>query len=134
VRFPESVALGAVALAFAGLAVLAGPEYGLVDPLAAAAVAAAALALVPIVLGDRAPARLAMDRKRIEPGGIRTWLRSGTVGREEIVLLLDRLDRSGPRPELPSRPPAEIARLVSLSAGEFRAYVERRMDEIEAGA
>ncbi len=133
-RFPESAALGAAALVLAGLAVLAGPDYGLVVPFAAAAVAAAAVALVPILLEDRGPLRPADERPRDRPRGIRAWLRSGTVGREEIVLLLDRLDRSGPRPDLPSRPPLEVARLVALPDDDFRAYVARRMDEIEAGS
>ncbi len=100
--------------------------------------AAAAVAVAGSALGLGAQGRwVALSPARVpappEGWGIRAWFLSGRLGREETILLLDRLDRSGPHPELPTRSEGEMARLFALPHDEFRRYLVRRMDELEAG-
>jgi hypothetical protein len=133
VRLPDAVGLAAVALVLGALAVVERQQPVAAAALAVGAVAFGSLALVPI-FQERPVARETSPARPPTPEtGVRDWLRSGPIGREEIVLLLDRLDRSSGRPDLPSSATRELARVRGLPPSEFRRYVAHRLDEIEAG-
>ncbi len=57
---------------------------------------------------------------------------SGPMGRELLVYRLDRLERAGPTPGLPTRTHQEIAGIVGLSPSEFRDYLRGRLEALEA--
>jgi hypothetical protein len=59
-------------------------------------------------------------------------LRSGRLGREEIVAAIDRAERGGSNPGLPSRTTAEMDALVELPAPKFHEYLRARLDDLEA--
>jgi hypothetical protein len=133
VRLAESVGLGVVALGLAALAFVERTEGLFAAALALGAVGFAGLALLPVLLEHPGPRSAPASRPPGPDFGIRAWLRSGPIGREEIVLLLDRLDRSTLRPDLPASTPDELASVRSLAPARFRRYVAHRLDEIEAG-
>ena len=58
-------------------------------------------------------------------------LRGGPFEREAVVLALASIERSGPRPELPSTPIDEMRRVTHLPAKEFRAYLAGRLETLE---
>ena len=129
--------LGWVGLAAAatGVALWAGANTAIAAPAAAVAVFAAGALFVGAWLGawaaePPAPAPPVADG----PAPFRFGFRSGRLGREEIVDTLDRIERTGPNPTLPVRTAPEIAALTSLSRSEFRAYVRRRVDDLEERA
>lgn len=62
------------------------------------------------------------------------WVREGELGREEIVRLLDRIDRMGSHPELPMRTEAELRSFRTMPRAAFLNLVDRRLDEIEGPA
>ncbi|MFY9717320.1 MAG: hypothetical protein WAK40_05230 [Thermoplasmata archaeon] len=126
--FPVLAVLGAI------VAIVAGPDYALAIPFAVGAVAAAAIALGESVRRSDRDRRPTTVRSLDRTAGVRAWFHRGTIGREEILLLVDRLDRGADRPDLPIRPSAETLRLVGLSEEEFRAYVNGRLDSIEGTA
>jgi len=99
--------------------------------LAACAVAAAGLTIARS-LGPRAP-RVAVQR-RVDfglPVSVRDAFRSGSLGREDLVILLDRLERVGLRPNLPIRSSEEVQAIVGASEPEFLRYLEGRLTELE---
>lgn len=126
-------ALGpALAVVLALVAVVTGPNYAVSVPAAVLAIGAAGFTLYDAVRRSargRPPGRGPTPRPELF--GARAWLQQGTVGREEIVLLVDRLDRAADRPELPVRTPAEVEEVVHLPDPEFRAWVNGRLDAIE---
>lgn len=65
---------------------------------------------------------------------VRQMFSSGHLGREDLVLLLDRIERTSVHPRLPPRPTQELRLLVALPAEEFRRYLDRRITEIETGS
>jgi len=123
---------------FAGLAVVltavaiyAATTVGLAVAAAAGAVVAGGLAIaeaavrtLPIEPGPRPPA--APPRSRI-----RDWLWAGNLGREELVALLDRIERRTTDPGLPARSPQEIESIVRLRPEELRRYLDRRLARLE---
>jgi len=123
--FPVLAGLGAI------VAIVAGSDYAVAVPFAVGAVAAAALSLVEAVRGTgwaEAPSPRRWDDRA---AGVRAWFHRGRLGREEILQLVDRLDRAGDHPELPVRRSEEVARLVRLPDAQWRAYVNARLDAIE---
>lgn len=127
------VALAAVATA---LALWAGSNLALAVPAGVVAVAAAAFLFGEAWLrhGTRRAVPATPLPAADSASALRTNFRSGPLGREAIVVLLDRLEREGLHPELPARRPAEFARFARLSPAEFRRYVRDRLDELEAGS
>ncbi len=130
---PLATIAGAVAVVATGVAVWAGTNFALAVPAATAAVAAAAFLFVesaPSVARRARPP--GAPRSSGEVDRLRTAFRTGRVGRELIVSLLDNYERTGPNPAFAGRRPEEQARLVRLSGAEFREYVRGRIDELEA--
>lgn len=130
-------ALRWVFLGLAAVAVLigiwAGPNYTVAVPAALVAIALGGLAFWDSSQTGGEPVSASTVPFESSPVGVRSWFTEGSLGREEIVLLLDRLDRHGPHPSLPARPPLELRRLVELPAREFRRYVGHRLDQLEGG-
>lgn len=129
------IAVGAVGtLAFALPAALLGPGSlgGAAFGVAAVLVAGSVLviAAAPGRAGMSVLRRARFDRSVVATP-VREWLGSGDLGREEIVRLLDRIDRLGAHPNLPVRGEAEMQRFRFMRADEFLAAVARRLDEIE---
>ncbi len=104
----------ALAVAAATVAVLA----------AAVTVATALGPWQPRAAVARVPALLSVD-------SIRAAFRSGPLGRESLVDVLDRLERLILRPNLPVRTPEEAGRIVHAPEAEFLRYLASRLDEIE---
>jgi hypothetical protein len=122
-----AVAAGAVALAvFAGPVLIVAVGAGLV-----ATLAVALLLLVPMRHLARPASKLAPPPVPAVPFSLIESFRAGRAGREEIVHVLDRIERAGPRPNLPVTTDEEVARLRALSHAEFRAYVRGRLTVIE---
>ncbi len=130
---PLSALVGAVAAVATGVAVWAGTNFALALPAATVAVAAAAFLFVEsmpsVVRRGRPPGT---PRSSGEVDRIRTAFRTGRVGRELIISLLDNYERTGPNPAFAGRRPEEQVRLVQLPGDEFREYVRGRIDELEA--
>ncbi len=114
------------------VAIWAGRNVTIAIPAAAVAVGSGLLLLVEV--WGIPPAARPGD---VSVGGspritVRDLFRTGRLGREEIVELLDRLERAGPNPQLPGRGTEELDRISRLSRAEFRAYVRQRLGELEA--
>jgi hypothetical protein len=125
--------LAAVAIISTGIAVWAGDNFALAVPAATVAVLAAGLLLVDAFLERSRTAGLpegSSEPKETET--IRAAFRSGRFGREAIADFLDRLERAGPNPGLPSRRAEETRRLMRMPYAEFRNYVRQRLDDLES--
>jgi hypothetical protein len=129
---PVSWMLPSVALAATVLAVVAGGNLSIALPAAAIAVLAAAL-LFARSWSRRArapdppppPARTDTDRLRLA-------FHSGRLGREEVAVALNRLERSFLDPNLAPPPVDELSRVAALPPEQFRSYVARKLDRLEA--
>jgi hypothetical protein len=126
-----TVLLCVVALLGAGVAVAAGTNETIALPAAAICVGAGALLLVVVVERTHWPAGAPPRSVPADPARVRTSLRSGAFGRAELVSLLDRLDRAGGSPNLPSSSVEELERLQALSPEEFRDYLGARVGDLE---
>ncbi len=124
--------LGAAALV--GLAIWAGPNVGLAIPAATAALVVGGFLLVlAYERKARSPIAPVESEPGISPGvNVREAFASGPMGREDIVLLLDKIERAGPNPTLPVRDADAVAQLTALPANEFRRYVAARLTTLEA--
>jgi len=132
-RAPFGWLLPAIALAATGFTIWADSNFELALPGAVVAVTAAVLLFVEVWLRTPNPrGRRARWSLRNEPAEVRAAFRSGRLGREKVVMLLDRLERSGPNPDLPGRRIDEIRQFTQMSPGDFRRYVRFRLDELEA--
>jgi hypothetical protein len=98
---------------------------------ALALLAVALLFLRPFERVARRPSGPTQEAHPAIPASLLDSFGAGPNGRAEIVLVLDRIERAGGRPELPTTPPAEMGRLRMLSRAEFRRYVEERLTRIE---
>jgi hypothetical protein len=129
---PVGWGLPTLAVVATGIAYWAGPNLVLALPAACLAVAAAGLLFVGAGFDaaerrrTRAPARW-----RPEVFRLRSAIRSGPLGREELVTTLDRVERSGPSPDLRTRSADEMQALIRVSPAEFRAYLRARIDDLE---
>ena len=114
------------------IAVAAGSNLAIAIPAGASAVVLTMVLGLYSVLAarreERGPRRVPDSRPVL---GIQRALAGDRFQREEIVLLLDHLERSGPNPTMPSRPRNEIAAIVSMKGSEFRGYVAGRVDRLE---
>lgn len=128
-RFVWALAVGAAV--FTLLAVVAGGNGGLAVAAAAAAVLVAALAIGGAAVRTARRPRPRFAARSFRPSGVRDWLVAGEMGREDLVLLLDRLERKTLNPGLPARTPREIGAIVKLRPAEFRGYLDRRLDQLE---
>jgi hypothetical protein len=132
-KAPFGALFPTLAILAVGVAVWAGPDYAIAVPATVLGVAAAGLTIVDAI--RRRPHRptTAFRLPDRSDYGVREMLRSGAVGRAEIVALLDRVDREGDHPDLPLRTPAELGRLVSIPEPQFLEYVRSRLDALEEG-
>jgi hypothetical protein len=122
-----------IAIVAIGLAIWAGPNLATAVPAAAVGLIAASLLFLDAWSTAGRPIVPALGRRSPETvDGIRSAFRSGVMGREKLIDLLDRLDRAGPTPYLPARRTEEIRALVRLSPSEFRDYLRQRLDALEA--
>ncbi len=129
----ELVLGGLLAAGSALLAVLERESLPAALPLAAFAVAVAAIVLVLTASPSGAPSSPEPFRA-IEITNVRAWLRERGMGREEIASLLDQIDRMGSRPNLSMRSEREMETLRKMDPKEFHSFVTRRLDEIEGPA
>jgi hypothetical protein len=125
--------LPAIAALAAALAIWAGPNLTIALPAAAIATLAAGLLFVEAGIESR-NRRLRRSELSWQPElfRLRSAIRSGPLGREELVTTLDRVERAGPAPDLPARAGAEMEAIVGLPASEFRRYLRTRLDDLEA--
>lgn len=131
---PFGLIFPGIAIALAIVAVVTGPDYSASLPAAIGATAAAAVTLADAVHRSAAGRQRPAARPPPDVVGARAWLGLGSVGRQEIVRYLDRLDRGADHPDLPVRPAEEIRWIAQLPDEEFRAYVNGRLDSIEGPA
>ena len=125
--------LPAVAVVFVAIAVWAGPNVPLALPVAAVGIVVAGLLFLRAWVASE-PRRRPVAPLVWEPDvfRLRTAIRSGPLGREELVTTLDRVERMGPTPDLPTRSTDAMRRLTHVSPEEFRSYLRHRLDELEA--
>jgi len=134
VRAPFAWWWPALAVGWTALAIVYSANYAVAVPAAFAAVVFAGVAV-----GDAARRTLPMPAARprgrpIPSSGVRDWIRAGRLGREDLLLALDRLDRRTLHPDLPSRTPEELRRIAALPRAQFYGYVARRLDALEGSA
>ena len=126
--------LPVLAVIATGLAIWADPTSSLALAMAMAAVAAAGLVFVEIGLRAWLADRPISPSARHEvpfSADLRFSFRSGRLGREAILALVDQLERLGGNPALPARALHEVEQFVELEPSEFRAELSRRLDELE---
>jgi hypothetical protein len=128
-RFVWVLAGGAAG--FSVLAIVAEGNGAIAGPAAAAAVVVAALAIGGAAYRTVRWPALRARAGSLRPSGVRDWLVAGEMGREDLVLLLDRLERKTLNPTLPARTPREIGAIVRLRPEEFRGYLDRRLAQLE---
>ena len=130
-RFPFGWKLPLVAALAIGVAFWAGTNFVISVPAAAVAVGAAGLLIVE-AWGVPPPRPPVSRTVTVNPRALaRDAFRAGRIGREMVVEMLDRLERSGSNPLLAATSTAEFDRIGHLSRGEFREYVRTRLDELE---
>jgi hypothetical protein len=123
-----------IALAAVGVAVWADTNLAVAIPAAGLALAVTGLLFVEAWVAVRPPAPSRAERPATPRDTFRATFRSGRLGRERLIGELDRLEREGPNPGLPVRDAAEVDRLVRLSPTDFREYLRRRLDALEANS
>jgi len=130
-RFPFGWKLPLVVAIAIGITFWAGDNFLISVP--AAAVAVGASVLLFLEAWGVPPPRPPVSRTvTVNPRALaRDAFRAGRLGREMIVEMLDRLERSGPNPLLPATTPAEFERVSHLPRGEFRQYVRTRVEDLE---
>lgn len=121
----------APAVVLTALALVDASTYSIAVPAAAGAVLIAGLG-VALSVGRHArappapPVSLALPRSHV-----RAAFGAGAMGREDIILLLDRLTRRILDPHLPVRPPFEVARLLRLPPEAWWRDVDDRLRALE---
>lgn len=133
-RAPFGWELLALSIAATAVTIWADSNNAIAVPAAVVAVAAASLLFAEVAL--RAPEARRVGpgwKRRSEPAEVRAALASGQLGREKVVVFLDRLEQVGPTPEQRPRTPAEMKAILTMPVEEFRAYVRSRLDHLEAG-
>jgi len=119
--------------AIAGTIALAVGSYRAVAiPAATVAVIAASLAVVGVLTRSRVEEDDEAPPVPEHPGGLREAFVGGELGRIDLVLACDLLERKLSRPTLRARTPTEIDTLVRVPPQEFRQYLARRIAELEA--
>jgi hypothetical protein len=123
--------LAAIAAGFAALAIDASATYSIAVPAAVVAVVVAALAVGDAVRRVRRSPPQPLRARPVPRSGVRERLGAGPLGREELLLLVDRLERRAGNPTLATRSPQEIAAIVRLPPEAFRRYLSERLAPIE---
>jgi hypothetical protein len=121
-----------IATSAAAVALGAGSYRFVAVPAATVAVVAASLAVVGVVRRARVAEAPAEDEAPEHPGGLREAFVGGELGRVDLVLACDLLERKLSQPNLRARAPAELDALVRVPPGEFRRYLTQRIAELEA--
>jgi len=129
---PVGWVLPLIAVAATVLAVLAGGDLSIALPSAAIAVLAAALLFARGWSGRARAPDPSPPAPRTDADRLRLAFRSGRIGREEVVVALNRLERSFLDPNLAPPPVDELSRLASLPPEQFLSYVRRTLDRLEA--
>ena len=100
-------------------------------PAAICAVAAAALVIVDVVR----PTQVQMPGPYAEQtewlGRVRGAFRSTRMGREDLVRILDQIERSSSNPALPLRSPEYFEQIARVSNAEFNRYLSERVEALE---
>ncbi len=130
-KSPVGWVLPAIAAVAATFAVVANKNLPVAVAAAAIAVLAASLLFAQawsarVPPAPELPMSLASDADRL-----RLAFRSGRIGREEIAITLNRLERSFRDPELSAPSSAELARVAELTPEEFLRYVAAGLDRLE---
>ncbi len=134
------VALLLVALGAAAVAIWAGTNLTIALPAALLALLVAA-AMVYDGWSQGATAERAVSGLPTAVSGATTDTKSASLppldgsrfDREEVVLLLDQVERTIRDPSLPSHRLEDLDRLATLPPEQFRDYVRRRVEALEAG-
>lgn len=113
------------------VAVVGGAHYSVAVPAATVAVVAAALTFIDPLNRRRTDAPRRAYHPAVHLGSVREAFVGGEPGWEDIVLTLDLLERKLSNPNLPARTGPEVAAIVRQSPERFRAYLARRLDELE---
>jgi hypothetical protein len=129
---PVGWALALVAAGATALAVVAGGNLGVALPFAAVAVVAAALLFARTWSQRARPTDPTPVAPRTDTDRLRFAFRSGRIGREEIVLALNRVERSLVDPDLPPPSLDELTRLAELPPERFLQYVDWKLSRLEA--
>jgi hypothetical protein len=115
------------------VAIYAGPNQTVATGLGIVALVAIGLLLLVPARSAAVERRRSAARPAPEAAlSFRAALESGRSGRSEVVAQLDMVERRSGRPERPTTTGVELQRLRELSRSEFRAYVNGRLDAIEA--
>jgi hypothetical protein len=131
---PFGWGLAGIAAAAAAVAVIAGTNLPVAVPAAALAVLAASLLFVR-AWTERAEAARELGRPTgTDTDRMRLAFRTGRLGREEIVVTLNRLERSFRDGGLPPPTVEELTRVAALPADAFLRYVREHLDRLEAAA
>jgi len=133
VNVPADWPLVVVAAGAAAFAIYVGSDLDVAIPAGVVAVAAAGLLLAGS--GRRLAWRRAPAPAMAPPTAastLRAAFRAGRSGRVTVLAELDRIERNGPHPSLEVRSALEEARIRNLPRAEFRAYVQQRLETIEA--
>ncbi len=85
--------------------------------------------VLPESLGRPEPEIAELSARRIEAA-----LRGGGLEREDLVLLLDSMERDALGSDRPTVRADELRRVTQLSRTDFRSYVLARLDRLEGGA
>lgn len=116
---------------FTLLAVANASTYAVAIPAATAAVVLAGIAVAETLARLPRPTAVRVAARSRAGADVRSWLGAGRVGREDLLLFLDRMERRSTRPELPNRNPAELDRLLRLSQREFLRYLAEQLVRLE---
>lgn len=131
-RAPFGWLAPATALFATAIAIAAEGNLPVAVPAAVVAVAAGVLAVAEVGVRSGRPGRPTGLGSPANPkASVRAAFRAARLGREELVMTLDRIERTGRNPDLPGRRIEEMDRVAGLSRPEFRAYVRGRLDELE---
>lgn len=126
-----AAALATVAVLLTLLAVASASNEALTVASSVGAVVAAALAVGEAALRTVSQPSSPPRARPVPRSGVRDWLAAGEIGREDLLLLVDRLERKTSNPNLPARTPQEVGAVVRLSRPEFHRYLARRLDALE---
>lgn len=120
-----------LAAALTVVAVLMSADYAVAVPAAVGAVLVAAVAVGEAVTRLAAPPTASALTFRTPTSTVRDLFQASELGREDLLLMLDRLERKSSHPNLPARTPQEIEAIVTLRPDEFRRYVAGRIASLE---
>ncbi len=112
------------------VAVAASAVPAVAVPAAGAAVIAAGLAVAHVVRTTSVPRARPRGFEPWGPVGVRDMFRAGRLGREDLLLLVDWLERQQGGPAAPTPEPAP-ERLLGAPPDSFRAYLASRLHRIE---